>query len=132
MNYKSLLSKESISMYLEGALGCFSFETLKPTWFISKSYWLAFMWVYDSILSARLVPFERLVRNEHMTYFYCCVIFCKDTMKPFDNFKNKQKCVWSNFFTYIYAKVCIFWKCIQYTIHWIQYTIHTIVNFRTK
>ena len=40
----------------------------------------------------------------------------KDTLKAFDDFKNKQKRVWSNVFWYI--KVCIFWKCIQYTIHW--------------
>ena len=40
----------------------------------------------------------------------------KDTLKAFDNFKNKQKSVWSNIFLYI--KVCLFWKCIQYTIHW--------------
>ena len=40
----------------------------------------------------------------------------KDTLKAFDDFKNKQKSVWSNVFWYV--KVCIFWKCIQYTIHW--------------
>ena len=40
----------------------------------------------------------------------------KDTPKAFDNFKNKQKSVWSNVFWYV--KVCIFWKCVQYTIHW--------------
>ena len=40
----------------------------------------------------------------------------KDTLKAFDDFKNKQKSVWSNFFWYV--KVCIFWKCIQYTIYW--------------
>ena len=28
----------------------------------------------------------------------------------------KQKSVWSNIFWYV--TVCIFWKCIQYTIHW--------------
>ena len=33
----------------------------------------------------------------------------RDTVKAFDDFKNKQNSVWSN--------VCIFWKCIQYTIH---------------
>ena len=32
------------------------------------------------------------------------------------HFKNKQKNVWSNVFWYV--KVCTFWKCIQYTIHW--------------
>ena len=36
----------------------------------------------------------------------------KDTLKAMDDFKNKQK---SNAF--LYGKVCIFWKCIQYTIH---------------
>ena len=30
--------------------------------------------------------------------------------------KTSNKCVWSNVFWY--AKVCIFWKCIKYTIHW--------------
>ena len=29
---------------------------------------------------------------------------------------NKHKSVWSNVLWYV--KVCIFWKCIQYTIHW--------------
>ena len=37
-------------------------------------------------------------------------------MRAFDDFKNKQKTVWSNVFWYV--KVSIFWKCIQYTIHW--------------
>ena len=40
----------------------------------------------------------------------------KDTLKVFDDFKNKQKSVWSSVFCYV--KVCIFWKCIQYTIYW--------------
>ena len=39
----------------------------------------------------------------------------KDTLKVFDDFKsNKRK--WSNVFWYV--KVYIFWKFIQYTIHW--------------
>ena len=40
----------------------------------------------------------------------------KDTLEGFNDLKNKQKSVWSNAFWYV--KVCIFWKCIQYTIHW--------------
>ena len=40
----------------------------------------------------------------------------KDTMKAFDDFKNKQKSVWSSAFRYV--KECIFWKFIQYTIQW--------------
>ena len=31
-------------------------------------------------------------------------------------FKKSNKSVWSNVFWYV--KVCIFWKCIRYTIHW--------------
>ena len=30
--------------------------------------------------------------------------------------KASKKSIWSNVFWYV--KVCIFWKCIQYTIHW--------------
>ena len=37
-------------------------------------------------------------------------------MKAFNYFKNKPKSIWSNVFWYV--KVCMFWKCIQYTIHW--------------
>ena len=40
----------------------------------------------------------------------------KDTLKAFDDFKNKQKKVWSNVFWYV--KVYIFWKCIQYITPW--------------
>ena len=41
----------------------------------------------------------------------------KDTLKAFDNFKNKINSVWSNVFWYV--KVCNqLWKFIQYTIHW--------------
>ena len=43
-------------------------------------------------------------------------LLVKDTSKAFDDFKNKQKSLWSNVFWYV--KVCIFWKCIQYAIHW--------------
>ena len=39
-----------------------------------------------------------------------------DTLKAFDDFKSKQNKAWSNVFWYI--KVYIFWKFVQYTIHW--------------
>ena len=42
----------------------------------------------------------------------------KDTLKALDDFKNKQKSVWTNVFWYVI--ICIFWKCIQYTSHWDQ------------
>ena len=43
-------------------------------------------------------------------------LLLKDTLNVFDDFKNKQSILWSNMFWYV--KVCIFWKCIQYTMHW--------------
>ena len=55
-----------------------------------------------------------------MTFHRSKPILCnndlKDILKVFDDFKNKQHSVWSNVFRYV--KVCIFWKCITYTIHW--------------
>ena len=36
----------------------------------------------------------------------------KDTLKGFDDLKNKQKNVWSNVFWYV--KLCVFWQFIQY------------------
>ena len=62
-------------------------------------------------------PSFTLIQEERLpfkTIFYFKIF--KDTLKAFDYFKNKQKRVWSNVFWYV--KVCIFWKCIQYTIHW--------------
>ena len=59
-----------------------------------------------------VVLLPELFRYKHN----CTLTKFKDTLKAFDNFKNKQKSVWSNVFWYV--KVCIFWKCIQYTIHW--------------
>ena len=44
------------------------------------------------------------------------IFLIKDTLKTFDLLKTSNKSVWSN--TFWYAKVCIFWKCIQYTRHW--------------
>ena len=43
------------------------------------------------------------------------IFLIKDTLKAFNNFKNKQKSVWINFFWYV--KVCTFRKCTTYTIH---------------
>ena len=50
---------------------------------------------------------------QNLSYFCHCL---KDILKAFDDFKNMQKSVWSNVFWFV--KVCMFWKCIQYTIHW--------------
>ena len=40
----------------------------------------------------------------------------KDTLKAFGDFKNNQNSIWSNVFCYV--KLYIFWKSIQYNIHW--------------
>ena len=42
--------------------------------------------------------------------------FINDTLKAFDDFKNKQKSVQRKVFWYV--KVHIFWKLIQCAIHW--------------
>ena len=39
----------------------------------------------------------------------------KDTLKAFENIKNKKKSVSSNICGCV--KACIFWTCLQYTIH---------------
>ena len=53
--------------------------------------------------------------SRKQTSAYDWTIF-NDAPKALDDFKNKQKSVWSNIFWYV--KVFIFWKSIQYTIHW--------------
>ena len=40
----------------------------------------------------------------------------KDPLKALYDFKNKQKIAWSNVFWCV--RVRVFWKCIQYSIHW--------------
>ena len=55
-----------------------------------------------------LIQFEGFCDNNITQYYNF-----KDTLKAFDDFKNKQKNVWSNIFWSV--KVCIFSKCIQYT-----------------
>ena len=52
----------------------------------------------------------------------------KDTPKAFNDFKNKQKSVWSNVFWYM--KACIFWKYIQYTLPWDKTQL--LKNFTSK
>ena len=66
------------------------------------TFWSNYTWMIFTLFS--------YVRN----YMFTTQI--KNTLKAFNDFKNKQKSVWSNVFWYV--KVCIFWKCIQYTIHW--------------
>ena len=41
----------------------------------------------------------------------------KDTLKAFENFKKQAKKKYEEIFWGV-VKVCIFWKCIQYTIPW--------------
>ena len=40
------------------------------------------------------------------------IMWFKNTLKASDDFKNKQQNI------FLYVKVYIFWKFIQYTIHW--------------
>ena len=53
----------------------------------------------------------------------------KDALKIFDDFKNKQKNVWS--IAIWYVKVYIFWESLQYCMH--RDKIHTLQkNTRAK
>ena len=52
----------------------------------------------------------------HLFTILYSILPLKDTLKAFNDFKNKQNSVWSNVFWYV--KVHTFWKCIQYSIHW--------------
>ena len=52
-----------------------------------------------------------LLHRKRMAFFCIKVLF-----KAFHHFKTSKKGVWSNDFWYV--KVYIFWKLMQYTIHW--------------
>ena len=43
-------------------------------------------------------------------------LLLKNTLRISTILKTRKKSVWSNVFWCV--KVCIFWNCIQYTIHW--------------
>ena len=63
--------------------------------------------------------FNCLTKHQLLPYI-TCILQCnslRDTLKAFNGFINKLiKNVWSNVLWFV--KVYIFWKCIQYTIHW--------------
>ena len=82
--------------------------------------------IVDAIDEQEAMNFRVQVKSSAI--LYDCFLF-KDTLKIFDEFKNKQNSVWINVSWYV--KLCIFWKCIQYTIQWDKTPI--LKNFlRTK
>ena len=84
--------------------------------------------MFRSIINFTLKNVKHLIIERPFRFKIICITkidWCQDypridnlnnTLKAFDDIKNKQKSVWSNVFWYV--KVCIFWKCIQYTIDW--------------
>ena len=64
--------------------------------------------------SCHRIPSRNMLRNS--LHIILSILMVKDTLNAFNDFKNKQKSVWSNVFWYV--KVCVFWKCVQYNIHW--------------
>ena len=70
---------------------------------------VTFGWCYIQSCNILRDSFASCILNRFTLHF-------KDTPKAFDDCRNKQKSAWNNVFWYV--KVCIFWKCIQYTIHW--------------
>ena len=47
-------------------------------------------------------------------FFFCFVFFLRIHWRLLTILKTSNKSVWSNVFRYV--KVCMFWKCIQYTL----------------
>ena len=70
---------------------------------------------FEDLQAFTVFFYKRAVFEEHKSISFR-EVFVKDTLNAFDDFKNKQKSIWSNVFWYV--KVWIFWRCIQYTIHW--------------
>ena len=68
------------------------------------------------LLHLPTLDIDRFLKTANIIKCVCENCPFKDTLKAFVDFKKKQKSVWSNVFWYV--KVCIFWKCIQCTIHW--------------
>ena len=57
--------------------------------------------------------------KEHRGYMLICqspYLLLRILLRLSTILKSSNKSVWSNVFWYL--KVCMLWKCIQYTIHW--------------
>ena len=81
---------------------------------IVQTFW-NYKYFTHNVRWKNIYAFVQLNHVIHPRHLYCSVML-HDTLKAFDDFKNKQKNVWSNVFWQI--KVRIFWKCIQYTTQW--------------
>ena len=77
-------------------------------------FWNIFM--FDQIFFLPQVKRSVFISNKHVISKLPNEMPNDISIQGFDNFKNKQISVWSNVLWYV--KVCIFWKCIQYTLHW--------------
>ena len=56
-------------------------------------------------------------QNYYLNFFkYCRVLSLKIHWRLLTILKTINKILWFNVFQHV--KVCIFWKCTQYTIHW--------------
>ena len=75
----------------------------------------AFYFMLKALFILEIFKFLSWLFCGHVEKWFVKKAKVKDTLKAFDDFKNKQKSVWSNVFWYV--KVCIFWKSIQCTIH---------------
>ena len=70
------------------------------------------------------VPLQQLSANvlcscwaaRWSSFPYPYIFALLNTLKAFINFEISNESAWSNFF--LYVKVCVFWKFIQYTINW--------------
>ena len=63
-------------------------------------------------ITVNFIPFDHRRREKRVSE----EALFKNRPKAFGDFKNKQKSVGANIFWYV--KMYIFWKFIQYTMHW--------------
>ena len=71
-------------------------------------YWINFQNIYT-------FTYQKTLLHTLLLLVFKIVEIRKDNLWLSTDFKNKEKGAWSSVFCYV--KVCIFWKCIQCTIH---------------
>ena len=72
---------------------------------------ILFLYSYNSLHTLTSLNNKQTVIHNFFIYSTLRIYWRLSTI-----LKANNKSVWSNVFWY--GKVCIFWKCIQYTIHW--------------
>ena len=84
---------------------------------LRSSFSVKFYTLSLNIFQRFSVDFKNIfVQNSSLWLLPFISHYVTDTLKAFGDLKNRQKSLWSKVFWY--EKVCIFWMCFHYTIHW--------------